>query len=75
MPTRPRLSPDLLGVPKGEAAADIPTQEEAALPAGYVALTLRVSPEMHEKLRERAYRRRTKVSVLVRDAIERYLSE
>lgn len=75
MSIKPRLSPDLLGVPKGEAAPDSPAPEEADLPTGYVSLTLRVPPPMHEKLRERAYKRRTKVSVLVREALERYLAE
>jgi Ribbon-helix-helix protein, copG family len=75
MSTKPRLSPDLLGVPKGEAAVDTAAPEEADLPTGYISLTLRVPPPMHEKLRERAYKRRTKVSVLVREALERYLAE
>jgi hypothetical protein len=72
-----RLSADLLGVPKGEAGADTPEPEredQSGMPTPTVALTVRVSLDVHEKLRERSFRKRRPIAVMLREALDRYLA-
>lgn len=72
-----RLTGELLGVPKGQAAADEvrPTPQVAPLPpdTDTAALMLRIPRRMHEALRRRAFDERRAIAELVREALANYL--
>jgi hypothetical protein len=72
----PRLNAELLNVPKGEAAPDLPSPErEPDQNVGWVSLTMRVEPEIYEEFREIAFRRRRKMADLFRQALKLWLKE
>jgi hypothetical protein len=102
MAQTPRLSAELLSVPKGSAG--LPSQAEdppevdpqvqelppvgsqagthekgrtethaAQPPTGRVALTLRITPELHERLRRMAFEQRRPMQDLILEAVGRWL--
>ena len=66
-----RLTADLLNIAKGDAAFD-PIEDTGPGP-GRKTLVLRVDPDLHERLRERAFRRRTTMQDIVLTALARHL--
>lgn len=73
MATSPRLDAALLSVPKGEAGAAPAEASSTALPAGRVAFTLRITPELHERLRRMAFEQRRPMQDLILEAVARWL--
>lgn len=72
----PRLTPDLVGVTKGSAkaepqAAAVPTPPGATV--GKVALTLRITPDLHERLRVAAFEQRCSMQDIILAGIARQL--
>lgn len=75
-PSQP-LSAALLGTPKGEATSSSPDPQplspSATLPSGRVALTLRIAPELHERLRRLAFEQRRPMQSIILEAIASHL--
>ena len=70
----PRLNAGLLGVPKGEAKAQpqvTPASTSAA--GGKVALTLRINPQLHDRLRREAFEQRRPMQDIIIEAVTNHL--
>lgn len=72
MPAQPRLSSGLVSVPKGGAKAEPPIAP-ANGSIGKVALTLRIAPALHDKLRLAAFEQRRPMQDIILEALARQL--
>ena len=68
---QPRLDAALLGVPKGGAKAQ--PQTTPAPPARRVALTLRIEPALHDRLRLASFEQRRPMQDIILEALSRQL--
>lgn len=67
-----RLSVGLLA-DKGQAQPQVPVAPPSEAANGRVALTLRISPQIHDQLRALAFHQRRTMQDIVMEAVERQL--